>query len=71
MTLETDYDIGDKVFYLYKDKIEESPIIYIDIELRPNRTDKYWIINRENKYCILDSSKIFDNKAMLLKSLEL
>lgn len=73
MTIETKYNIGDKVWFMHNNSVESAIIIKIDavIEKNMNCTG----MHETTSYCLFDycgyyiECKLFPTKEELLKSL--
>lgn len=72
MTIETKYNIGDKVWFMYDNSVRSATVIKIDvlIEKNKNRTS----IHKTISYGLFDyfkypEDKLFPTKKELLKSL--
>ncbi len=53
MKVETKFDIGDRVFYMEKNKVEES--IITDIEIRVGLKEENGMINYDNIKAVIKS----------------
>lgn len=69
MTIETKYNIGDKVFYILEDIICEGIVIEIRISKIGGDIIYLYHIGKDGTYSIFSEDYIFPTKEELLKSL--
>jgi hypothetical protein len=69
MTIETKYNIGDKVFYILEDIICEGIIIEISISNIGGNTTYLYQVGIDGTYRFFNEDFLFSSEAELLKSL--
>lgn len=69
MTIETKYNIGDRVFYVLEDHIHEGIIVEISISNIGGNTTYLYQVGIDGSYRFFNEDFLFSSLSELLKSL--